>query len=459
MHRWTEDEERLSEAIFAYSIERLRLDPVPLDGPKPPEELERLVGRTITPGGIGGLEALRIFGDVLAPACSSIDHPRSLSFIPCAPTQAAKLFDLVVGASSIYAGSWLEGAGAVFAENQALRWVADLAGFPAGAGGVFVQGGTLGNLSGLVAARYRARRAAERGDGPALRPGRRLAVATSPEAHSSVRSVSDVMDVEVLEVEVGPDRRLSGPALADALERCERQGDLDVFAVVASAGTTNLGIIDDIASLADVAEDRGLWLHVDGAYGLAALAAPSARHRFAGIERADSFVVDPHKWLFSPFDCAALVYRDPEIARAAHAQHAGYLEPIGALGQWDPSDYAVHLSRRARGLPFWFSLATYGTDAYAQAVERTLVVARYAADQVLARDELELLREPELSVVCFRRLGWGREEYYGWSDRLRTAGVALVTPTTVDGEVVARFAIINPTTSEADIELILDSMR
>jgi L-2,4-diaminobutyrate decarboxylase len=157
VHGWSDDTERLAGSVFEYARYRLRLDPVPLDGPRSQEDLKAAVGETVTPGGLGGDEALRVFTDVLAPACISIDHPRYLSFIPCAPTEAATIFDLIVGASSIYGGSWLEGAGAVFAENQALRWLADLAGFPTGAGGVFVQGGTIANLSALVAARYGAR--------------------------------------------------------------------------------------------------------------------------------------------------------------------------------------------------------------------------------------------------------------------------------------------------------------
>src|SRR6478672_800469 len=149
--------EELGQAILKYAEERLRLDPVPLDGPRTREQLDAVAGETITPDGMGGLPALKLFEEDLAPACISTDHPRYLSFIPCAPTEAATLFDLVVGASSIYGGSWLEGAGAVHAENQALRWIADLAGLPPEAGGVFVPGGTIGNLSALVAARHTAR--------------------------------------------------------------------------------------------------------------------------------------------------------------------------------------------------------------------------------------------------------------------------------------------------------------
>src|SRR5690606_15392173 len=155
MHSRDRATEELTDAVVRYSVERMRLDPPPLDGPRTPEELRTAAGATITAGGLGGIEALRVFADVLAPACISVDHPRFLSFVPAAPTEASMLFDLVVGASSIYAGSWLEGAGAIHAENEALRWIADLAGLPPSAGGVFVSGGTAGNLSALIAARWR----------------------------------------------------------------------------------------------------------------------------------------------------------------------------------------------------------------------------------------------------------------------------------------------------------------
>ena len=153
MHQQDTSTEILTQAILRYAVERIRMDPPTLDGPKPEATLRAMTGKAITTEGMGGLEALRIFTDVLAPACISVDHPRFLSFVPAAPTEAATLFDLVVGASSICGTSWLEAAGAVFAENEALRWLADLAGFPDSAGGVFVAGGTAGNLSALVAAR------------------------------------------------------------------------------------------------------------------------------------------------------------------------------------------------------------------------------------------------------------------------------------------------------------------
>src|SRR4051795_2390929 len=161
MHRHDRSTEGLTQAVMRSPLKRRGKDPPPLDNTSPEAELRAMTGQTITPQGVGGLEALRIFADVLGPANISIDHPRFLSFVPAAPTEAAILFDLVVGASSIYAGSWLEGAGAVFAENEALRYISDLAGMPSTSAGVFVTGGTAGNLSALVAARFRWRHRAD----------------------------------------------------------------------------------------------------------------------------------------------------------------------------------------------------------------------------------------------------------------------------------------------------------
>jgi L-2,4-diaminobutyrate decarboxylase len=448
VHEYTNDTEWLAQQAIDYARDRLRLNPVPLDGPRPYDELLARAGQTITADGLGGDRALSIFREVLAPACISVDNPRYLSFIPAAPTEAATLFDIVVGASSIYGGSWLEGAGAIFAENQALRWIADLVGMPESAGGTFVQGGTLGNLSALVTARHAA---ATKREG---RPERWVLVC-SAEAHSSMQHDARVMDVDIRTVPVDDDGKMTGAALRRVLDEF---GQDDVFAVAATSGTTNYGVVDDLAGISEVCRERGLWLHVDGAYGGAALCAPSARHLFAGIEHADSFIVDPHKWFFGPFDACALLYREPELARAAHTQHAGYLDAINTRGEWNPSDYAVHLSRRARGLPFWFSLATHGTDAYRDAIEGTLEVARVAAQEVRSRGYLELVREPELSVVVFRRLGWSASDYQQWSDRLLAANFAFVLPSTHHGETVTRFAIVNPRTSVADIQLILDTM-
>jgi L-2,4-diaminobutyrate decarboxylase len=449
MHGSTNETELLARQLVELVLARQRQNPWPLGGAASAEELAKRVGPMITPAGLGGSEALRRWVEELAPATVAADHPRYLAFIPHAPTEVAVLFDLLVGASGIYAGSWLEAAGAVYAENEALRWLADLAGLPAEAGGTFVPGGTLGNLSALHAARQAA--LVRRGG---VRPAR-WKIATSAEAHSSVAQAARVLDVDLIDVPVDANHRLTGTLLRAALDG---EADDGLFAVVASAGTTNLGVIDDLPSLAAVCRERGLWLHVDGAYGLAALAAPRMRPSFAGMELANSFIVDPHKWLFAPYDCCALLYRNPEQARAAHSQSAAYLDAISARNEWNPADYAVHLSRRARGLPFWFSLAVHGTDAYAEAIETTLAVTRQVAEEIRARQYLDLLIEPELSVLVFRRRGWTAADYDAWSARLFAAGTAFVMPTRVRGEPAARIVILNPRTTVADIATVLDIM-
>lgn len=459
MHRHDSASEILTQAIVRYAIDRMRLDPPPLDGPRTPAELRAMAGHTITPSGVGGLEALRVFGDVLAQACISVDHPRFLSFVPAAPTEAAILFDLIVGASSVYAGSWLEGGGAIFAENEALRWISDLVGLPESAGGVFVTGGTAGNLSALIAARWRWRR-----DADGAHDRTRGLIVTSAGAHSSVAQSGRAMDADVVLVPAGDSGRMHGEALratVDALDAPDRDR---LFAIVATSGTTNAGVIDDLAGTAEVCGESAVWYHVDGAYGGAGLAAPSVRHLYAGIEHCDSFIVDPHKWLFAPFDSCALIYRDPAVARGAHTQHAEYLDVLhdeagpGGNVPWNASDYAHHLSRRARGLPLWFSLATYGTKAYEDAVETTLSVALAGAELIRASGHCELVIEPELSVVVFRRVGWATADYQAWSDRLLAEQVAFVTPTAWRGETVLRYCVVNPLTTIDDIAMIVDSL-
>jgi L-2,4-diaminobutyrate decarboxylase len=449
MHGLTDETELLARRVVELFLLRQRQEPWPLGGAETPGTLAERAGQTITPSGLGGEEALRRWVDELAPATVAADHPRYLAFIPHAPTEAAVIFDLLVGASGLYAGSWLEASGAVFAENEALRWLADLAGFPEETGGTFVPGGTMGNLSALHAARQAAlaRRGGERPF--------RWQLAASMEAHSSVAQAARVLDVDLLPVPVDAWYRLTAANLEAALDA---EGGDGLFAVVASAGATNLGSIDDLAGIARVCRKRGLWLHVDGAYGLAALAAPSAWAAFVGIEEADSFIVDPHKWLFAPYDCCALLYRDPALARAAHSQSADYLDTINARNEWNPADYAVHLSRRARGLPFWFSLAVHGTDAYADAIEATLALTRQAVASVAARPYLELVVEPELTVLVFRRRGWSVADYDAWSERLIGSGTAFVMATRVGGEPAARIVIVNPRTTLADIEMVLDAM-
>src|SRR6266566_1654871 len=387
MHSVDPTTEQMIRSVLAYAENRLRLDPVPLDeGSRDPAELDAAIKGLLGDDPHNPDQVLGTYTSVLAPAVISADSPRYLGFIPAAPTKASLLFDMLISCASIQGISWLEAAGAIHAENLVLRLIADRAGMPETAGGCFVSGGSAGNLSALVVAREVAKRKA----GPAA-AGRRWRVAVSEDAHSSITNTLRICEMDPLVVR-SDDHRLTGAGLRAAIEADGEPGSL--AAVVATSGTTNAGIIDDLSGPAEVARQHKLWFHVDGAYGGAGLFAPSGRDRYAGIEHADSFIVDPHKWLFAPFDCAALLYRNPSVARSVHKQDASYLDVIHRPGEWNPTDYAYHLTRRARGLPLWFSLSVYGVDAYTEAIETAIELARQTADEIRARDNLELIREP-----------------------------------------------------------------
>ncbi len=452
MHAASAESTAIVDAVLDYSRRRMLAADVPLDKPQSPAELDRLVGTTITDAGLGSHRALSVFEHILAPACLTTSHPSYLSFIPTAPTIASIAFDLVVSASGLYGGSWLEGAGAVHAENEVLSFLASEFGLPDTAGGVFVQGGTIGNLSALVAAREAAK-------AKLLEAGkelpRRWKIVCSVEAHSSNKSAAKVMDADVLLVPAGDDGMLRADAVRAALAE---HGD-EICAVVATGGSTNFGIVDDIAGIAALKDEFDFWLHIDGAYGLTAMLAPETRGIFAGVERADSVIVDPHKWLFAPFDCCALIYRDPDAGRRAHTQHAEYLDTLTDAGDFSPSDYSIQLTRRPRGLPLWFSLATYGVTAYREAVSATLALTQRIAAEIAARPELRLVRDPQLSVVVFEREGWERGDYDRWSDELLDSQRAFVVPSSHAGRPNTRFAILNPLTTFDDLVGILDTMK
>lgn len=429
----------------------MAMDPAPLDGPQSLEFLKKHASGTISEKGLGGHKALKVFDEVLAPACISTDHPGYLSFIPVAPTEAATLFDLVVSATSVYGGSWLEGSGAVFAENEVLAWLAKEVGLPKSSGGVFVQGGSLGNLSALVTARHTAIQ--ERKKNKQKLP-KRWSIIASKESHSSLKAAARVMDIDIVLAEVDKDGRLRGKAVLEAAKKIKD----GLFAVVATSGTTNFGIVDRLDEVGSAAKKLGVWYHIDGAYGLAGILDPKSKHLFKGTNKADSFIVDPHKWLFTPFDCCALVYRNPALAAAAHTQHGEYLDALTDGDEYNPSDYAYNLTRRARGLPLWFSLATYGVNAYRKAVAENIDVAHKIAQVISKRKDLKLVREPELSIVVFEKEGWQLADYQNWSDRILAEGLGFVVPSSHQGKPNARFAIVNPRTDIKLLTQIIDSM-
>ena len=469
MHGVDRITEQMIRSVLAYAENRLRLEPVPLDkGSRDPAVLDAALAGLLGEDGHDPDQVLGAYAAFVAPAVISADSPRFLGFVPAAPTKAALLFDMLVSCASIQGISWLEAAGAIHAENQVLALIAGCAGLPPSAGGCFVSGGSAANLSALAVAREMAkRRPGEHGvdrhgvGGHGVgqhgvgQHGRWRAL-VSADAHSSVANTLRLLEMDTLVVTTD-DHRLTGQAAAAAVAADPDPGS--IAAVVATAGTTNAGIVDDLAGLADVAAGLGAWFHVDGAYGGAGLFAPSVRDKFVGIERVDSFVVDPHKWLFAPFDCAALLYRDPALARSVHTQDASYLDVIrDKPGEWNPTDYAHHLTRRARGLPLWFSLCVHGVRAYSAAIESAIGLARATAAEIASRDYLELIMRPDLSVVLFRRPGWTHADYAKWAQDLLDDQVAFIPPSAWEGETVARFAFLHPHTPMDLVVSILDRM-
>ncbi|MBP92539.1 MAG: aspartate aminotransferase family protein [Flavobacteriaceae bacterium] len=442
--------------VMKYAIGRISATEHQIGKPKKAEELKAIVGETVTAKGVGGEYAFNLWKEHLSKANVPVDHPRNLAFVPASPTRAAIMFDLVTSASSIHGAYWMEGAGGIFCENEAMSWIVSLTGLPAGAFGVFTSGGTAANLSAIVTAREFWRR-------DDIYKREKGLIITSIGAHSSIKAMAKVADVDILLVDT--EERLTGSDLRNTIEGLNFHQRKRLFAVVATGGTTNAGIIDDLEGIADICEQENLWFHVDAAYGGGALAADSVRHLFNGIERADSITIDPHKWMFSPYDCGAVIYKEPELAKEAHSQQGSYLDIFkdeGAHG-FNPTDYQIQLTRRVRGLPLWFSLATHGTDRYKQSVERGLELAQLAGKMIEENPNVELVREPSLSCVLYRRIGWKPEDYTNWTYENHKKGFALVTPTKWKNgdtfETVSRFCFINPDTTENDIQMILESMN
>jgi len=433
--------DEVAQRVSAFIADRVAA--APLGRTATSDELTALLDGSITADGLGADAAWDRFVERVAPNNVGLDSERFLAFIPAAPTAASVWMHAAVAAASFSAESWLEAAGAIAAENQVLRWLADQFGLPASAGGCFMSGGSIGNLSALAVAREQC-------------TSDRRVVAVADTAHASVFNSLHLLGLDrTVVVPTGPDGRFTGAALRAALA-----GRSDVGIVVASGGSTNAGVVDDLAGLADVADDLGAWLHVDAAYGGAALLLPERRELFAGIGRAKSVIIDPHKWLFAPQGSCALLYRDPHLAAAVHTQHGPYIDVLhGDEPLWNPSDYGYQLTRRASGLPLWFALAVHGWAEHAAAIRRGVELAARAAERLAAEPDVELVMQPELSVVLFRRRGWGRAEWSTWGRDVLARGVGFVAASTWKGEPVGRLVFLHPNTPESVIDQLVASLR
>ncbi|MEP7045633.1 MAG: pyridoxal-dependent decarboxylase [Ilumatobacteraceae bacterium] len=438
LHGSESDVGDLPERALEWIKRRLADSPVGVIGDK--RALDAALQGSVTDDGLGLDQAWERFADVVAPNNIGLDSERFLAFIPLSPSVASVWMDTIVSAANFSAESWLEGAGAVAAENQVIELLCRAAGMPAGAAGCFMSGGSIGNLSALAVGRAHA--------------GDRRFVAVADTAHASVDNALHLLGLQSVVVPTGPDCRLTGDAVRTTI------GDRrDVGIVIAAGGSTNAGVVDDLAGCADVAGEIDAWFHVDGAYGLAAVLLPELRDRFVGLERADSFIVDPHKWLFATAGSCALVYRNPELARRVHTQHGPYIDVLRTSDEaYNPCDLGYQLTRRASGLPTWFALALHGVDAHREAIRHGLRLAVAMADALEASPSTELIMRPELGVVLFRRAGWGTVEWKEWATGLLASGVAFVAPSTYRGEAVGRLVFMHPRTPMSIIDELMLSL-
>ena len=344
--------------------------------------------------------------------------------------------------------------GADRVEEQALRWVAEFVGFPL-AEGAFTSGGMTSNLTALLAARERALPGA-RYDGVGAR---RAAVYCSDEAHHSIVRAVETCGLgsrAVRRIPLDGARRMDPAALGAALARDVAAGVIPV-AVVATAGTTLTGAVDPLDAIADVCAEHGTWLHVDGAYGLPAAAAPSAAALFAGLDRADSATLDAHKWLGVQKSCSAVLLREPGRLEAAFGHEERYMLHDGDIA--NPVDRTLEYSRPLRSLRLWMAFRAHGAAQYRAWIEGTLAHARRLAELVRASPHFELLHEPMLSTVCFRHAPPGAEDLDAHNVRLARAmqrdGRIFLAPAAVDGRACLRACFVNFRTTPAEVPLVL----
>jgi aromatic-L-amino-acid decarboxylase len=418
-------------------------------------EMERRLAEP-PPSGPARFEELlaQLQDDVLA-FMNRGDHPRFFAFIPSNGTWPGALGDLIASACNIYSGSWSESAGPSMLELVVLDWFKEWIGYPKEAGGVLLSGGSAANMTALACAR-------ETLIGPMSGD---IVAYVSDQAHSSIARAARVLGFQPHQLRVLPvdERfRMSPTALTDAIESDIRAGHRPLF-VAASAGSTNTGAIDPLPQLREIADKHEMWLHVDGAYGGFAALTRRGREWLHGLELADSVSLDPHKWLYQPFECGCLLVRREQNLQRAFQITPDYLKDVEGGGEEvNFSDLGLQLTRMCRAVKVWLSLKYFGVDAFREAIDRTLDLAIRAQQRIESSDQLELMNPASLGVVCFRRLGAEGESEdalekfnAGLVRELATSGFGLVSSTRLRGRYALRLCVVNHTSGPKDIDQVL----
>lgn len=422
-----------------------------------PEEASALAGKA-APG------APRALADVIADAADifshrvRMDHPRFYGFIPSPASPLAVVGDLLTSGFNAHAGSWMQSSGPSAIEQGLIAWLARRAGLPAEAGGLFVSGGSMANLTGLMLARDRMLPPERRREGVAY---------VSSQTHSSVAKGLGILGFlpdQIRKIAVDDRRRIDLGALADACA-ADRAAGLLPFAIVANCGTTNTGSIDDLNGIADLAARERLWMHVDGAYGASVALSKSHRALVDGLGRADSLSWDAHKWLFQTYGCGMVLVRDRRHLVESFANNAEYLQDAIA-GMETPNfwDYGVELTRPARAMKLWFTLQVLGEKALGAAIDHGFALAEALEAALAPLADWQIVSAAQLGIVTFRYVppGRGAEELDALNSRIaremveQNLGAPLTTK--LDDMVVMRACTISPDATFDDIRAMARSM-
>src|SRR5438132_1936825 len=404
---------------------------------------------------------LRVFRENIIPFSRQNAHPRMFGYVQSPGTPLAAFADLLASTLNANLTVWRSAPAPVELERLTIDWIRQILGFNAQAGGLFVSGGSMANLAAIAAARQ----AKDDSSG-------RLRIYASSETHFSIAKAAALLGIgreNVRLVDVDECFKIRVDDLVAKITADLEAGYLP-FCVVANAGTVNTGAVDPLAEIREIADRFQLWMHVDGSYGAFAVLAKSARKLFAGLERADSIALDPHKWLYLPVDVGCVIYRAPEIARAAFAHEAEYTRIIGreadeAFAFWD---YGPELSRRFRALKVWMLLKGVGLDSLGEAIESNLACARYLESLVRARNDFEMVAPVELSIFCFRHVpvqlrNKSPQAIDAFNERLLIAlqrdGSSYLSNATLAGRFALRGCVLNYRTTLRDMEILLNDLR
>jgi aromatic-L-amino-acid/L-tryptophan decarboxylase len=420
-----------------------------------PAEMRAMLGGPAPEHG-AGLDAVlaRVIDDVL-PYAARTNHPGYFAFIPYFTTWPAAVAELIATAANVSPWAWMESPAATQIELEVIDWFRTWLGMPAAAAGVLVSGGSAANLTALLVAR-------EAAGGPS----EDSVMYVSDQGHSSLARTARAMGLRPHQVRVLPtdDHWRLQPETLAAAARTDRRAGRIPFAVCAGAGSTSTGAVDPLAGLADVCAAEEVWLHVDAAYGGFAALTPKGRALLAGIERADSVTVDPHKWLFQPFECGGVLVRDGARLARTFSVHPDYLDSTGTRGTGEVNlgDWGLQLSRGFRALKVWMSVRAFGLAAFRTAIDRNMELASYAEELVRDSEALTLMAPASLGIVCFRR-EWpdcdeAETERRGiaLADALERSGDAFVSTTRLAGRHAIRLCVLNPTSSEEHVQRVIE---